>query len=104
MPMPLPPQASRGKPTDSPSTSEPAHLWRQVVHARGVVTSQRHLPVRGSFAAARGDLLSALEAYADSLAANGRPIPYALRDELRLNRLTCTADRYQGYDPGDRRR
>ncbi|MCW2792617.1 MAG: hypothetical protein JWO76_1715 [Nocardioides sp.] len=72
--------------------------------ARGAVTRQRHLPVRGSFAAARGDLLSALEAYADSLAANGRPIPYALRDELRLHRLTCTADRYQGYEPGDRRR
>lgn len=104
MPAPLPPEPSRGEPTGSAATSEPAALWREVLAARRAVTRQRHLPVRGSFAAARGELLSALEAYVASLAAQGRPIPYALRDELRLNRLTCTADRYHGYAPGERRR
>lgn len=104
MPRPLQRHASPGEPAATRSTSEPADLWRQVLKARGVVTSQRHLPVRGSYAAARGELLFALEAYAESLAARGRPIPYALRDELRLNRLTSRADRYQGLEPGDRRR
>jgi hypothetical protein len=30
-----------------------------------------------------------------SLVSRGRPVPYALRDELRLHRLTCSADRYR---------
>jgi hypothetical protein len=63
-------------------------LWNKVLKARGVVSRQRHLPVSRSTAAARAELLSALEAYAASLTNHGRPIPYVLRDELRLKRLT----------------
>jgi hypothetical protein len=37
---------------------------------------------------ARAELLSALEAYAASLTHHRRPIPYTLRDELRIKRLT----------------
>jgi hypothetical protein len=67
---------------------EPMFLWNKVVKARRVVTSQRHLPVGRPSSIARAELLSALEAYALSLTNRGRPIPYALRDELRLTRLT----------------
>ena len=66
---------------------EPMLLWNEVVKARSVVDAQRHSPIRGS-AIARAQLLSALEAYAASLTNHGRPIPYALRDELCLRRLT----------------
>jgi hypothetical protein len=44
---------------------------------------------------ARDQVLRALEAYAACLAEQRRPIPYALRDELRLLRLTSSAER--GY-------
>lgn len=68
--------------------NEPMILWNKVLKARGVVSRQRHLPVSRSTAAARAELPSALEAYAASLTNHGRPIPYVLRDELRLKRLT----------------
>ena len=67
---------------------EPLFLWNKVVQARSVVASERHAPVGRSSSTARADLLSALEAYAVSLTNHGRPIPYALRDELRMRRLT----------------
>ena len=67
---------------------EPMILWNEVVKARSVVTSQRHLPLGRYPSIARAQLLSALEAYAVSLTNHGRPIPYALRDELRIRRLT----------------
>lgn len=35
---------------------------------------------------ARHDLVAALEAYTSCLQGLGRPVPYALRDELRLQR------------------
>ena len=41
---------------------------------------------------ARAVLLEALEAYVRSLEERSHPIPYALRDELRLQRLTCATD------------
>jgi len=68
-------------------TDEPAILWRRVLKARTAASEQRHLPIRAS-SIARAELLSALEAYAASLTNHGRPIPYALRDELRIRRLT----------------
>jgi hypothetical protein len=67
---------------------QPTLLWARVVQARSLVTSQRSLPECRTSADARAELLSALEAYAVSLTNHGRPIPYALRDELRLKRLT----------------
>jgi hypothetical protein len=69
-------------------TGEPAFLWHQVLEARRVVASERLSPAGGSSSTARADLLSALEAYAVSLTDHRRPIPYALRDELRMRRLT----------------
>jgi hypothetical protein len=73
----------------APERSEnPTILWNKVLEARGVVTRERHLPLSRSASIARAQLLAALEAYAVSLTNHGRPIPYLLRDELRLKRLT----------------
>jgi hypothetical protein len=79
-------------PTPVPSAApvrvdEPTFLWNKVLKARTLVTAQRHLPIRGP-SIARAELLAALEAYAESLTNHGRPIPYALRDELNIRRLT----------------
>jgi len=69
-------------------TVEPTILWDKVVKARAVVAQQRHLPSSRTSSIARAELLSALEAYVDSLTNRRRPIPYRLRDELRIRRLT----------------
>ena len=56
--------------------------------ARAMVAEQRKDP-RGPWGAgppsARQAMLLALEAYADGLAARRLPVPYLLRDELRLH-------------------
>ena len=67
---------------------EPTILWDKVVKARAVVAQQRHLPTSRTSSIARAELLSALEAYVESLTNQRRPIPYGLRDELRIRRLT----------------
>ena len=67
---------------------EPMTLWQEVVKARAVVAQQRHLPSSRTSSIARAELLSALEAYVASLTNQRRPIPYGLRDELRIRRLT----------------
>ncbi len=74
-------------------------LWNQVLQARELVAEQRHVPASGSGSDARMELLSALEAYVASLMSRRRPIPYALRDELRLQRATCPAARQARYVP-----
>jgi hypothetical protein len=74
---------------------EPLLLWNRLVRARATVAQQRHLAITGPGMSGRGELLSALEAYVASLVSRGRPVPYTLRDELRLQRLTCSADRRQ---------
>ena len=68
-------------------TDEPMILWKRVLEARTLVTTQRHVPIRGP-SIASAELLAALEAYAASLTNHGRPIPYALRDELNIRRRT----------------
>ncbi len=78
-------QPAASRPSDAPGV-----LWHRVVEARREVTEQRRLPIGPSSSIARAQLLSALEAYALSLTNHGRPIPYALRDELRVRRLTAT--------------
>jgi hypothetical protein len=70
----------------------PTVLWEEVIRARAALADERQL-TQGSAAAARAELLRALEAYVECLSARGRPIPYAMRDELRLQRLTCPPDR-----------
>jgi hypothetical protein len=69
-------------------------LWEAVLSARAVWAHERHLPQRGSEPNARLALLDALEAYVKSLDERGHPVPYALRDELRLQRLTCLESRH----------
>jgi hypothetical protein len=87
-------------PTPGSTPQDPLVLWRQLLRARGLVAAQRHLPQTRLFAEARHQLLHALEAYVESLAGRGRPIPYALRDELRLQRLTCSDDRFRAPEAG----
>ena len=71
-------------------------LWEQVVTCRLALRRERSQPANSSaHSAARDNFLRALEAYASCLAEHRRPIPYALRDELRLLRLTSSAER--GY-------
>lgn len=77
-----------GHPETPPRLDEPMVLWSRVLKARSEFAFQRRAPVGSSSSIARSELLSALEAYASSLANHRRPIPYALRDELRLRRLT----------------
>ena len=94
---PLAPRGGPGSPDPGPA-EDLVGLWNRLVEARDTVTRQRHLPPGSSASLARGELLRALEAYVAGLASHGRPIPYALRDDLRLQRLTCSADRYLRYE------
>lgn len=76
------------QPSASGGAVEPTILWEKVVKARAVVAQQRHLPGSRISSIARAELLSALEAYVESLTIRRWPIPYGLRDELRIRRLT----------------
>ena len=69
-------------------TEAPMVLWNRVVEARRQLARERQLPGSNASSAARAEFLSALEAYVVSLTKRGRPIPYTLRDELLVNRLT----------------
>jgi hypothetical protein len=71
----------------------PESLWDAVINARAAWARERHLPHRDSEPNARLALLDALEAYVKSLDERGHPVQYALRDELRLQQLTCMAIR-----------
>lgn len=75
------------------NASTPAILWTEVVRAREALALQRQQPQGPSVPEARIELLYALEAYVESLEHLGRPIPYAIRDELRIQQLTCPRDR-----------
>jgi hypothetical protein len=66
----------------------PGALWDAVLSARQVLEGQRRQPIGPGVTEARKALLRALEAYAASLAADGRPIPYSLRDQLCIQRRT----------------
>jgi hypothetical protein len=72
---------------------KPTPLWDRVLSARIALAQERHLPERGLEPTARLALLDALESYVKSLDERGRPVPYALRDELRLMRLTIVPRR-----------
>ena len=63
-------------------------LLGDVVRARSAINKVRGVPAysRLDVGNARHDLVLALEAYTEYLAAMGSPTPYALRDELRLQR------------------
>jgi hypothetical protein len=63
-------------------------LLGDVVRARDAICAVRRVQAtsRADVGNARHDLVVALEAYTSSLQRLGRPVPYALRDELRLQR------------------
>lgn len=71
----------------------PAGLWDAVLSARADLARERQLPHRHLELSARVALVEALELYVESLAERGHPVPYALRDDLRLQRLTCAPTR-----------
>jgi hypothetical protein len=89
----MPEQARLVVPPDRPPTRDgcltATALWQGVLSARAAWAHERHLPQRGLEPSARAALLDALEVYVKSLDQRGHPVPYALRDELRLQRLTC---------------
>jgi hypothetical protein len=95
--MPAPLQSSRTQTFPGPvPDADPGVLWERVVECRAALRRERSQPANSSaHSAARDRFLRALEAYASCLAEHRRPIPYALRDELRLLRLTSSAER--GY-------
>jgi hypothetical protein len=76
-----------------PFDSTPTALWAAVVNARAALADERQTPSRQPRRTAGEALLGALEAYVRSLDERGHPTPYALRDELRLLRLTGDATR-----------
>lgn len=82
-----------GQTAGTPSTDPPLTLWNDVVGARSRFAQQRQGPQSSpaDVADARADLLSSLEAYVDSLDQRRLPVPYALRDELRIHQLTRPA-------------
>ena len=72
----------------SPFREDLAALLADVFDARKVVAQRRHAPGGSGepLAASRLRLLRALEAYADALEVRHLPMPYGLRDELRIYR------------------
>jgi len=89
-------------PTPTPQAPNAQDLWNNLVSARAEVSRSRRLPMDAAGATARHDLLAALEAYVACLVEHGRPIPYALRDELRLQQRTLAGDRQLRYAPPTR--
>jgi hypothetical protein len=87
---PLPaPSFVTPRPLGRPRT--PVDLWNAVLRARIDLADERALPRSHRQPTARVVLVGALEAYVTSLAERGHPVPYALRDEVRLQRRTCTS-------------
>lgn len=82
----------------------PAALWAEVLTARAALAAERSRPNGWTAATdARADLLRALETYAATLLARHRPIPYALRDEIRLRqRLSPQVQRHASLQPPTR--
>jgi hypothetical protein len=76
----------------------PGVLWEAVLSARKILADQRRQPPGPVVTEAREALLGALEEYAASLAAAGRPIPYLLGDELRVQRRTVRPRSRFGQD------
>ena len=67
-----------------------AALFQEVVSARAAMTVARRAPLGTSSVVdvARTRLLLALEAFTAELDARNLPVPYGIRDDLRIQRLT----------------
>lgn len=60
-------------------------LLRDLCRARQVLAQRRRGGAsKGSLDDARADMVAALSSYTSALSARGLPVPYLLRDELRL--------------------
>jgi hypothetical protein len=71
----------------TPGERDLSVLVEELQSARDEVDRLRRPPIaREQLSAARHSLLMAMEAYAAELTARGLPIPWKLRDELRLQR------------------
>jgi len=66
-----------------------APLWDEVVRARTDVAQERQDPQRRSGQEARHVLIAALEDYLGEIASRRYPAPYALVNELHLQRVVC---------------
>lgn len=66
-------------------------LLRDVVLARAMLAAERQRPGKpsGSSDSARVQMVFALKAYTSALEARQLPVPYALRDELRIHQRIC---------------
>ena len=64
-------------------------LIQEVISARAAMTAARRAPLGSSNVVkqTRTRLLDALEAYTAELDARHLPVPYAIRDDLRIQRL-----------------
>lgn len=74
------------------STSPPPSLtdrWDDVITARADLSVQRCDPRHDSGTATRVALVRALESYLALIAARGYPAPYALVNELQMQRRIC---------------
>jgi hypothetical protein len=67
-----------------------AALFQEVVNARAAMTVARRAPLGTSSVVdvARTRLLLALEAFTAELDARNLPVPYGIRDDLRIQRRT----------------
>lgn len=67
-----------------------AALFQEVVSARAAMTVARRAPLGTSSVVdvARTRLLLALEAFTAELGARNLPVPYGIRDDLRIQRRT----------------
>ena len=79
-------------PARLPRRAAPSQLWKAVVNARADLAHERHRPQADP--GIRIAFVDALQSYVDSLTERGHPVPYALRDELRLQRLSCESSRH----------
>jgi len=63
-------------------------LFQEVINARAAMTVARRAPLGRSrlIDAPRARLLTALEAYTAELNARNLPVPYGIRDDLRIQR------------------
>lgn len=97
MTVPLPSDWGR-----TPRAPSPAALWQAVLTARVVLARRRCQPGGKVDHEASADLLDALEVYVESLETRRLPVPYVIRDELRIRRLTASSSRPSSAGRGRR--
>jgi hypothetical protein len=82
----MPPSAAHPSVGSDPLTA----LFQEVISARAAMVVARRAPLGtpSIFEGTRTRLLAALEAYAAALDARNLPVPYGIRDDLRIQRRT----------------